>query len=142
MAMPWGTQDSSAVAIHGDVRACGGQTGKAPSAAADKEGARGRHGERPVQRGEKGDHQKNKGGETSGVQGDDGGRDASVVAHVSPGVGGEEGGREASGVAENPRGSHQGLGGEVKSPQGTDTPRVAEFPRGGRNPRRDHSDLG
>ena len=52
----------------------------------------------------KGGWRKNLGGRTLGVRGDDGGREASVVAHKSLGVGDEEGGREASGVAENPGG--------------------------------------
>ena len=45
-----------------------------------------------------------RGGKTSGVQGDDGGRESSGVAHESPGVEEEEGGRKASVVAENPGG--------------------------------------
>ena len=52
-----------------------------------------------------------------GVQGNDGGRKASGVAHKSPKVGYQEGGREASGVAENPWGScHDVGGGGVESP--------------------------
>ena len=57
------------------------------------------------------------------------------MAHKSSGVGDEEGGREASGVAENPRGYCQGVGGGVESPQGIDTPGVAEFTRGDETPR-------
>ena len=47
----WVTQDSGAGATHGDARAGGGNTGKAPSTATNEAGARGRHGARPEQRG-------------------------------------------------------------------------------------------
>ena len=63
------------------------------------------------------------------MRGDNRGREATGVAHESSGVEDEEGGGKASGVAEKPWGSRQGVGGGVESPQGTDTPRVAEFPR-------------
>ena len=43
----------------------------------------------------------NTGGKTLGVQGNDGGREASGVAEESTRVGDEEGGREAYRVAEN-----------------------------------------
>ena len=95
-AMPWGTQDSGEGALHGGMRDGGGDTRKSPSVAADEAGAQGRHGEGPAQRGKKGGRQTNMGSKTSGVQGDDGGREASGVPHESPGVGDEEGGREAS----------------------------------------------
>ena len=70
-----------------------------------------------------------------GVRGDEGGRDASGVAHESLVVGDKEGGREASGVAENPWGYRQGVGGGVKSPQGTDAPGVSELSWGEEIPR-------
>ena len=72
----------------------------------------------------------NPAGKSLGLRGGDGGREASRVAHESSGVGDEEGIREASGVAENPQGSRQGVRGGFELPQGTDTPGVAEFPRG------------
>ena len=56
-----------------------------------------------------------------GVRGNDGGREASGVAHKSPGVEEEEGGSEVSGVAENFRGGRHGVGSGVKLSQGTDT---------------------
>ena len=68
-------------ATHGDARAGRGDTGKAPSAAADEAGAWGRHGARPAQRGGKGGWHESMGGKTSVVRGDDGGREASGVAH-------------------------------------------------------------
>ena len=60
------------------------------------------------------------------MRGYGGGRESSGVAHESPKVGDEEGGREASGVAENPGEGRHGVGGGVNSPQGANTPRVAE----------------
>ena len=66
---------------------------------------------RLVQRERKGGRRGKRAGETSGVRVDDGGREASGVAHKSPEVRDKEGGRKASGVAENPWGSHQGVGG-------------------------------
>ena len=69
-----------------------------------------------------------------GVPGDDGGCEASGVAHKSPGVGDEEGGREASGVAEKPGGGRHGVGGGVELPQGADTPGVDEVPQGDETP--------
>ena len=128
-------QESGAEALHGDAQAGGGDTGKAPSTAAEEEVTWGRHGARLVQRGQEGGRSENVGGKTSVVRGDDGGREASGVAHKYPRVGDEEGGREASGVAENPQGSFHGGGGGVESPQGADTPRVAELPRGDETPR-------
>ena len=56
------------------------------------------------------------------MRGDDGGREASGVAHESPRVGDKEGAREASGVAENPQGYLQGMGGVVEFPQSNNTP--------------------
>ena len=50
----WGTQDIGVGAVHGEARADEGDTGKALSVAANKAGARGRNGERPVQRGGEG----------------------------------------------------------------------------------------
>ena len=61
-------------------------------------------------------------------------RESSRVDHESPRVGGKEGDRKASRVAENPRGSRHRVGEGVKSPQGADTPGVAEFPRGDKTP--------
>ena len=51
---PWGTQESGAGAVQGGVRDDGSDTVKSPSAAAEEEGARGRHGARPAQGGGKG----------------------------------------------------------------------------------------
>ena len=80
------------------------RAGESLSAAADKEGARGRHGARPGQEEKNGGRQESKGGKTLGVRGDGGGCEASGVAQESHRVGDEEGGRESSGVAENPEG--------------------------------------
>ena len=49
--LPWGTQESGAGGLQGGARAGGRDTRKPPSAAADEEEARGRHGERPGQGG-------------------------------------------------------------------------------------------
>ena len=48
-----------------------GDTGKAPSAAADKAGAQGCHGARPVERGRSRGRRENEAGKTLGVWGDD-----------------------------------------------------------------------
>ena len=88
-ALPGGMQESGAGILQGGVRDGGSDTRKAPSMAADKEGARGSHGARPGQGGGKGGRQENVGGKTSGLRGDNGGREASGVAHKSSGVGGE-----------------------------------------------------
>ena len=76
-----GTQESGAGELHREVRASGCDTRKAPSTVADEAGAQARHGEKPAQRGQKGGPQENKAGKTSGVQGNNRGRDASGVAH-------------------------------------------------------------
>ena len=66
--LPWGTQESGAGGLQGGARAGGSNTGKAPSAAANNKGARGRHGARPGQEEKNGGRQESKGGKTSGVQ--------------------------------------------------------------------------
>ena len=129
-----GTPESSADRRLGDAMAGGVNTRKASSAATGKVGAGGRHAARPEQRGRLAGRQENPASESSEVRGDDSGREAFVVAHKSPGVGEEEGGSKASRVVENPRGYRQGVGGGVESPQGTDTPGVADFPRGDETP--------
>ena len=48
-ALPWGTQESGAGGLQWGARASGSDTRKPPSAAADEEGTRGRHGARPGQ---------------------------------------------------------------------------------------------
>ena len=83
-ARPWVMQYSVAGAIHGDARAGRGYTKKAHSAADDETGARSRYGARPAQRGRQGGRQKKHEGKTSGVWGDNRGREASRVAHESP----------------------------------------------------------
>ena len=133
-ASPWGTQESGAGGLQGGARAVWSDTGKAPSAAANEEGARGRHEARTGQGEKNGGRRENTGGKTSGVRGDDMGHEASGVAHESPGVGEEEGVREASGVAENPVGGRHGVGGGVELTQGTNTPRVAGGTRGDKTP--------
>ena len=132
--MSWRTQDSGEVGLPGDVMAGEGDTGKAASAAADETGEQGRHGARPANRGGSRGRRGKQAGKTLGVQGDDGGRKASGVAHDSPGVGDKEGGIEASGVAENPWGYCQGGSGGVESPQGNGTPGVTDLPLGDKNP--------
>ena len=112
----------------------GGNTGNESSAAADKARVGGRHRARLGNRGRSGGRRDNPYSKSLGLQGDDRGYMASKVAHESSGVGDEEGGREASRVAENPRGSRQGVGRGVKSPQGINTSRVAELPRGDETP--------
>ena len=77
----------------------------------------------------------NPAGESSGVGGEEGGREPYGVAGESSGVGGEEGGRKAYRVAENLGGERQGVQGGVKLPQGIDTPGVTELPRGDETPR-------
>ena len=56
------------------------------------------------------------------------------MAGDSSGVEGEEGGRVAYRVAENPGGDRQGVREGVDSPQGINTPGVEEFPRGDETP--------
>ena len=86
-ATPWSTQESSAGAVQGGVRASGGNTSKCPYTAAKEAGVQGPYGARPTQRREKGGCQENTGGNTSGVRGDGGGHEASGVAPESPGLG-------------------------------------------------------
>ena len=86
-AMAWGAQDRGEGELHGDVMAVRGNTGKASSAAANKAGAWGRHGTRPANRGRSGGRQENQAGKSSGVQGNDRGRKASIVALESLRVG-------------------------------------------------------
>ena len=81
-----------------------GDTGKSPSVAAGEVEAQGHHGARPSQMGRSGGRQESQAGETLVVRGDDGGCQASEVAHKSSGVEDKEGGRKASGVVENPHG--------------------------------------
>ena len=121
-ASPWVMQENGAGRLQGGARAGGSDTGKAPSAVADKAGAQGPHGARPGQGEKYRGQRENMGGVTSGVWGNDGGREASRVDHESYGVGGGEGGRVAFGVAENPWGGRHRVGGGVELPQGSDTP--------------------
>ena len=111
-----------------------GDTRKASSAAANQAGARGRHGARLELRGMFEGRWDNPASKFSVLWGDDRVCEASGVANDFSGVGDKEGGHEASGVTENPRGSCQGVGEGVKSPQGTDTPGVTELPRGMKPP--------
>ena len=117
-----------------DAMAGGGKSGKASSTAANKAGASGRHGARPVKRGRVAGWRENSASKSLGVRGDDRGREVSGVAHDTSVVGYEEGGRKAFEVEKNPQGSRQGVGGGVESPQGTNTPGVAEVPRGKNTP--------
>ena len=107
-----------------EARAGGGDTGKAPSVAADEAGARVRHWARPTQRGRSGGMRGKKAGKTSGVWDDNRGCEATGVSQESPRVGDNGVGRKASGVAENPQGSCQGVGGGVESPRVNSTPIV------------------
>ena len=120
-----GTRKSGADGRSGDAMAGGGDTGKASSATANETGAGGRHGARLEQRGRVAGRQENPSSESLVVPVDDGGCEASGVAHESSGVGDEEGGRETSGVAKTPQGYRQGLGEVVETPQGTNTFGVA-----------------
>ena len=100
-ASSWGTQESGAEELKGGERAGGSTTGKAPSAATDEEGTRGRHGARPGQGEKNGGQRENAGGVNLGVRGNDGGREVSGVGYESYGVGEGEGVHEASRVAGN-----------------------------------------
>ena len=135
VATEGGTRESGVDKRLGDAMAGEGNTGKASSAAADESGVGDCHGARPEQRGRFTGRRENPAGESSEVQGNNGGCESSGMAHNSSGVGDKAGGREASGVAENPRGYRQGVGGGFEFPQGTNTPRVAELPRGDETPR-------
>ena len=132
---PWGRQKIVVGAVQGGARAVRSDTGKSPSAAADEEGVRGRHGEWKAQGEKKGGWLDNTGSKTSGVWVNDGGRKASPVAHESPRVGNKEGGTRPPEWWKSLGGKRNGVGRGVDSEQGTDTPGVAEEPRGGGNPR-------
>ena len=70
-ASPWVTQERGAGELQVGARADGSNTRKAPSAAADEAGARGRHRARQAQRGRNGGRRENKADKTLGVWGDD-----------------------------------------------------------------------
>ena len=72
-----GTQEIGVGELPGEAMASRGDTEKSPSTAAYKAGAWGRHGARPSQRGGSGGRRENQANKTSGVQGHDGGREAS-----------------------------------------------------------------
>ena len=80
-ASPWGTQESGTEGLQVGARADGSNARKAPSAAADEAGTRGRHGARPGQGEKYGGRWENVGGVTSGVRGNNGGRKVSGVDH-------------------------------------------------------------
>ena len=122
-----GTHESGAGGIQVGERVGGSDARKSPSAATDKAGTRGRHGARPGQGEKYGGRWENVGGVTSGVRGNKGGCEASVVDHDSHVVGEGKGGRKASGVAEYPGGGRHRVGRGVESPQVADNP---EWPRG------------
>ena len=110
--------------------AVGGNTRNATSAAADKAGAGGRHGARTAARERDASWWEKSASKPYGVGGGGGGCEIYVVAREPFGVGGDGGGRKAYRVAENPGGDRQGVGGEVESPQGINTPRVDAVHRG------------
>ena len=109
-ALSWGTQETGAGGIQVGARAGGSDARNSPSAAANKVGMRGRHGARQGQGEKDGGWRENVGG-------------VNLVVRGNKGV------RKASGAAENPGGGRHGVGGGVESPQGADTPGVAEGPR-------------
>ena len=129
------SRESGADGHSGDAMTGRGDTRKASSAAANKAGARGRHGARLELRGMFEGRWDNPASKFSVLWGDDRVCEASGVANDFSGVGDKEGGHEASGVTENPREYHQGVEGGVESPQDTNTPGVAEFPWGDENPK-------
>ena len=111
-----------------------GDTGQATSAAANKAGAGGRHGEKTATRERVASRRENLAGNSYGVGGVGEGREAYGVATEPSQVRGDRGGREAYGVMENPGGDHQGVGGGVESPQGINTPGVDALPQGDETP--------
>ena len=129
-ASPWGMQESGAGGLQVGARASRRNEWKAPPTAADKAGARCRHGVKQGQGENEGGRRENGRAEPSGVGGNNGGREASGVDPDSHGVRKGEGGHEASEVAENLGGWCHGVGGGVELPQGANTPIVAEGPRG------------
>ena len=110
-ALPWGREESGTGGIQGDTWAGRSHKRKALSATTYNVGTHGRPGARQGRGGHEGDRREKVGAKPSGV-------------------GGNKGGRKASGVDTKPH----GVGGGVDSPQGTDTPRVAEEPRGDKTP--------
>ena len=117
MASPWGTQESGAGGLRVDVQAVGSDKRKAPSATANEAETQGCHRARQGQGGHDGGRRGKVGAEPSGVGGNNGGREASGV---NP---------KPHGVVENPKWGHHGVGVGFESPQGANTPRVAEGPR-------------
>ena len=87
----WGTQESGEGELPGDVMYSGGDTGKVSSVAVDKAGARGCHGVRPGNRRRSRIRRENQAKKSSVVQGNDGCRESSGVAHKSR-SGGQGGG--------------------------------------------------
>ena len=96
--------------MHGGARSRRGDTRKSPSAAVNKVGERGSHWVRLVQRERKGGRRGKRAGETSGVRVDDGGREASGVAHKSPEVRDKEGGAQGLRSGGKPMGVPPGSG--------------------------------
>ena len=134
MATAGGSEENGADGKHGGAAAGGGDTRNATSAAADKVGAGGHHGEKNVARERFAGRKENPAREPYGVGVVGEGCEAYIVVSDPSGVGRDGGGREAYGVAENPGGERQGVGGGVESPQGIDTPGVDALPRRGENP--------
>ena len=115
--LPWGTQESGVRGIWLDVWSVGSNGRKAPSATADEAGTRGRHGAWHEQGAKKGGRRGWEGAEPLGVGGNLGVCEASKVDPETHGVEGEEGGREASGVEENPGTGRHGVGRGVELSQ-------------------------
>ena len=119
---------------HGGATAGKGDIGDATSANADKAGAGGRHRAITAARERVSGWQENTAGESYGGGGIGEGREAYGVVSKPSRVGGDRGGCEAYGVAENPRGDRLGVGGEVESRQGIDTPRLDAWSQGDETP--------
>ena len=134
-ATEWGTQESGVGWLQGEVMVGRGENKKYFSTAANKGGARGRHGARQAQGGISRGRRENPARKTSVVRGDDEGHKAYGVVHESPVFGEEGGGGARPTERQNIHwGSRQGLGGGVELPQGTHTSGVTEFPRWDKNP--------
>ena len=108
-ATAWGTQEIRAGEQPGVMTAGGSKTGKATSAADNKAGAGGRHGARYGVRERVARRREKPAGNSSGVGGNEGGRNAYGVAGKSSGVEGKEGGSKSYEVVENHGEDGQGV---------------------------------
>ena len=117
-ALPWGMQESGAREEQGCVRAGRSDTGERGATRREKRRPAGKYGRQNLRSGGK---QRGPRGLRSGPR--------------FPRSGGQGRGARGICVAENPGEGRHGVGGRVESPQGADTPGVAEDPRGDKTPR-------